>query len=80
VETLARFAGGAPRIVCRLASLAVVAAAGDGVDTIDAATIERAWRELAPDTAAWTRPDAPILDAAASPQAPQVRVVRRLWG
>jgi len=80
-ETLARFAGGVPRIVCRLASLAVVAAAGDGIDTIDAATIERVWRELAPDTAAWTRADAPVADAAVSPShAPQVRVVRRLWG
>jgi type II secretory pathway predicted ATPase ExeA len=80
VETLARFAGGVPRIVCRLASLAVVAASGDGVTTIDAATIERAWRELAPDTAAWTRPDMAVTDAAAPPHAPQVRVVRRLWG
>jgi type II secretory pathway predicted ATPase ExeA len=80
VETLARFAGGVPRIVCRLASLAVVAASGDGVDTIDAATIERAWRELAPDTAAWTRSDVPDTDAAAPSHAPQVRVVRRLWG
>lgn len=80
VATLARFAGGVPRIVCRLASLAVVAASGDGIDTIDAATIERAWRELAPDTAAWTRPDAPAADAVPPPHAPQVRVVRRLWG
>ena len=80
LETLARFTGGVPRIVCRLASLAVVAAAGDGIDTIDAATIERAWRELAPDTAAWTRPDALDTDAAAPSHAPQVRVVRRLWG
>jgi type II secretory pathway predicted ATPase ExeA len=80
VETLTRFAGGVPRIVCRLASLAVVAAAGDGIDAIDAATIERAWRELAPDTATWTRSDVPGTDAAAPAHAPQVRVVRRLWG
>ena len=66
---------------CRLASLAVVAAAGDGIDTIDAATIERAWRELAPDTAAWTRADAAADAAGAAPsRVPQVRVVRRLWG
>ncbi len=81
VETLTRFAGGAPRIVCRLASLAVVAACGDGLDTIDAATIERVWRELAPDTAAWTRVEPPAADAVVPPpHAPQVRVVRRLWG
>ena len=81
VETLGRFAGGVPRNVCRLASLAVVAAAGDGIATIDAATIERAWRELAPDTAAWTRADAAAAEAAVAPShAPQVRVVRRLWG
>ncbi|MFM8984786.1 MAG: hypothetical protein ACKONH_01760, partial [Planctomycetia bacterium] len=75
--TLARFAAGVPRVVCRLASLAAVAAAGDGLDVIDAATIERAWRELSPDTASWTR------DAVADPEpaaAPRVRVVRRLWG
>lgn len=80
VETLARFAGGVPRIVCRLASLAVVAACGDGADTIDAAMIERAWRELAPDTAAWTRADAAAAEPVPPPHAPQVRVVRRLWG
>lgn len=80
--TLARFAAGVPRVVCRLASLAVVAAAGDGLGTVDAATIERAWRELAPDTAAWVREALP--EAAAEPPAsaaaPRVRVVRRLWG
>ncbi|MFM8292859.1 MAG: hypothetical protein ACKOC4_14340 [Planctomycetia bacterium] len=79
--TLARFAAGVPRVVCRLASLAVVAAAGDGLGTVDAATIERAWRELAPDTAAWTREPAPEADAEPpAAAAPQVRVVRRLWG
>jgi type II secretory pathway predicted ATPase ExeA len=78
--TLARFAAGVPRVVCRLAGLAAVAAAGDGLMTIDAATIERAWRELSPDTATWTRdpPSATVADAPAT--VPRVRVVRRLWG
>ncbi len=47
-DALARFAGGVPRDVCRLARLALVAAAGDGADQVDAATVERVWRELAP--------------------------------
>ncbi|MFM9058670.1 MAG: AAA family ATPase [Planctomycetaceae bacterium] len=46
--TLARFAGGVPRDVCRLARLALAAAAGDGAERIAAATIERVWRELVP--------------------------------
>lgn len=46
--TLARFAGGVPRDVCRLARLALAAAAGDGAGRIDALTIERVWRELVP--------------------------------
>lgn len=46
--TLARFAGGVPREACRLARLALAAAAGDAVGRIDAATIERVWRELLP--------------------------------
>lgn len=75
VATLARFSGGVPRDVSRLARLAVVAAAGDDVERIDAATIERVWRELAPteqpaDTSAAAEPPA---------AATHVRVVRRLW-
>mgnify|MGYP006272099147 CR=1 FL=1 len=80
VATLTRFAAGVPRGVCRLAGLAVVAAAGDGLDRVDAATIERAWRELAPDTAEWTRPEAAETAAAGDREPPRVRVVRRLWG
>jgi len=84
--TLARFAGGVPRVVSQLAQLALVAAAGDGLEKVDAATVERAWRELAPSSAVpQTASDA---DRATSddaddepPQAnPHVRVVRRLWG
>lgn len=83
--TLARFAGGVPRVVGRLAQLALVAAAGDGLDRVDAATVERAWRELVP--AGATAPDASlqIADDEADredppPANPRVRVVRRLWG
>ena len=46
--TLARFAGGVPRTVGQLAHLALAAAAGDGLEQVDAATVERAWRELVP--------------------------------
>lgn len=49
IETLARFAAGSPRVATRLARLAAVAAAGEGLDQVDAGTVERAWRELMPD-------------------------------
>lgn len=49
IDTLTRFAGGVPRVVTRLARLAAVAAAGEGLDVVDAGTVERAWRELMPD-------------------------------
>ena len=49
--TLARFAHGMPRDVCRLARLALAAAAGDGVERVDAATVERVWRDLVPEAA-----------------------------
>lgn len=56
--TLARFTGGVPRDVVRLARLAVAAAAGDGLERIDAATVERVWRELVPgDDAGPAAPD-----------------------
>lgn len=86
--TLARFGGGVPRVVGQLAQLALVAAAGDGLTKIDAGTVERAWRELAP-----ARATAPpqlesrvepaveqIAGEAEPPVNPRVRVVRRLWG
>jgi type II secretory pathway predicted ATPase ExeA len=74
--TLARFAGGVPRMVGRLARLALAAAAGDGCGRVDAGTVERAWRELAPAAAVDEQP------AAETPGAgqPRVRAVRRLWG
>jgi type II secretory pathway predicted ATPase ExeA len=85
--TLARFAGGVPRVVSQLAQLALVAAAGDGLTKVDAATVERTWRELAPScglaAAAVERPVLQVDDdeADAVPAVnPHVRVVRRLWG
>ncbi len=77
MATLARFSGGVPRDVCRLAQLAVVAAAGDGLEQIDAATIERVWRELAPADHPPVAADAP--EQQASGTTASVRVVRRLW-
>jgi len=87
--TLARFAGGVPRTVIQLARLAVAAAVADSAERIDAALVERVWRELAPDGSAMlaARPlDADYSDAdySAEPSAaeplPRVRVVRRLFG
>ena len=81
--TLARFSGGVPRTVSQLAQLALAAAAGDGLDKIDSATVERAWRELAAAGAVHKpRLDARSSEADEDPAAPgpRVRVVRRLWG
>jgi hypothetical protein len=63
-------------MTARLARLAALAAAGEGLDRVDAATVERAWRELLPE-------EVPVeLRAADEPPAtrPTVRAVRRLWG
>lgn len=84
--TLARFAGGVPRTVSQLAQLSLAAAAGDGFDRVDAATVERAWRELSMAAAGETREamghddDVAEPGAASTPSEPRVRVVRRLWG
>lgn len=83
--TLARFAGGVPRVVGRLAQLALVAAAGDGLDKVDAATVERAWRELVPANGPVAEAALEVADDEAErdelpPANPHVRVVRRLWG
>lgn len=78
VATLTRFTGGVPGGVCGLARLAVVAAAADGLERIDAGTIERVWRDLVPGPVM----RAPSLTDGVEPQDaptnPQVRVVRRL--
>ena len=77
MTTLARFSGGVPRIVCRLARLAAVAATGESLDHIDAATVERVWRELLPAETA----EGEVKDSSPQPAArPQVKAVRRLWG
>ena len=87
--TLARFAAGVPRTVSHLAQLALAAAAGDGLDRVDAATVERAWRELSMAAAGESlqllerdgdAPDAGAGAGDALPLQPRVRVVRRLWG
>ena len=84
--TLARFAGGVPRKVSQLAQLTLAAAAGDGLDRVDAATVERAWRELSLAAAGEIRdavvPDDDVTesDGDSAPIQPRVRVVRRLWG
>ena len=75
---MTRFTAGVPRQVLRLARLALAAAAGDGLSAVDAATIERAWRELMP-------PEQPVAatgESAGTDSERQttVRVVRRLWG
>lgn len=77
--TLARFTAGVPRTVARLAHLALVAAAGDGLAQVDAATVERAWRELEP-AAVVPAADPTADDTEGSGGNPRVRVVRRLWG
>jgi len=80
VATLTRFAGGVPRTVGQLAQVSLVAAAGDGLDHVDAATVERAWRDLSAAAAGEARD--PAGDQAPDGMAtnPRVRVVRRLWG
>lgn len=82
VATLARFSGGRPRLVCRLAHFALAAAAGDGLSVIDAATIERAWLVLNPAGEAAGSVDT-RLDSGqplpSSPSRPRVRPVRRLF-
>lgn len=79
VETLARFAAGMPRTACHLARLAAIAAAGEGLDRVEAATVERAWRELVPGD----EPPHPAVNhdvAPAAAAASTVRAVRQLWG
>lgn len=82
VVTLGRFSGGVPRLTCRLAHLAAVAAAGEGLERVEAATVERAWRELSPDGGSSGADSAAHagVDDRPSHDAPQVRAVRRLWG
>ena len=86
--TLARFSAGVPRLVGQLAQWSLAAAAGDGLSYVDAGTVERAWRELAPQwedrsdghSPAGQQDDSPGPGAQPEAGQPQVRVVRRLWG
>jgi type II secretory pathway predicted ATPase ExeA len=81
VATLARFSQGVPRVACRLARLSATAAVGEGLERVDAATVERAWRELMPADDDLS-PPGNALDADHEPAGgrPQVTAVRRLWG
>ncbi len=81
VATLARFAEGLPRLVTRLAHLALAAAAGDGLAGVDAATVERVWRELVTaDPAGDVATPSSFHQGSASGIArPRVRAVRRLF-
>ncbi|NCY03358.1 MAG: hypothetical protein EBX36_10735 [Planctomycetia bacterium] len=60
----------------------MAACRGDGLPRVDAATVERAWRELS--TAAGGTTSSPrhaaITEDEADAAPPRVRVVRRLWG
>ena len=75
-----------PRTVSHLAQLSLAAAAGDGLERVDAATVERAWRELSMAAAGEGREAITQDDDVLQPGAdrgsfqPRVRVVRRLWG
>ncbi|NDC53267.1 MAG: hypothetical protein EBZ74_03005 [Planctomycetia bacterium] len=81
VATLARFSGGVPRTAARLAHLALAAAAGDGLEQVDAAAVERAWRDLAPAAAPPPADAVPEAGAGVAPAGiPRVRAVRRLFG
>lgn len=84
MTTLARFAGGTPRVATQLARLALAAASGDRVDQVDAAMVERVWRELAPappgEMPAARDDRAATEECSTPPIVPRVRVVRRLWG
>jgi type II secretory pathway predicted ATPase ExeA len=76
VGTISRFAMGVPRVVCQLAHLATVVAAGERRPQIDSAVIEGVWRELTPAAVNATPLDHDDADA---PAHPRVRVVRKLW-
>ena len=80
-DTVARFAGGLPRLVSRLAHLSLAAAAGDGLANVDSSTVERVWRELYPVSAphdSITRTDGPH-DAGLERTGGRVRAVRKLF-
>ena len=80
-DTVARFVGGLPRLVSRLAHLSLAAAAGDGLAHVDSSTVERVWRELYPVSAphdSITRTDG-AHDAGLERTGGRVRAVRKLF-
>lgn len=79
IGTISRFALGVPRVVCQLAHLATVVAAGERRHQIDSAVIEGVWRELTPAAVTATTRNRDDADAEAAAH-PRVRVVRKLWG
>lgn len=74
--TVCRFAAGVPEVIRRLAHLALAAADAEGLEHVDAATIERVWRELSPTEATDGAEERPQRVA----DAPRFRAVHRLWG
>ena len=79
IGTISRFAMGVPRVVCQLAHLATVVAAGERRHQIDSAVVEGVWRELTPAAGPGAPRDRDDSDAVV-PANPRVRVVRKLWG
>jgi type II secretory pathway predicted ATPase ExeA len=79
IGTISRFAMGVPRVVCQLAHLATVVAAGERRHQIDSAVIEGVWRELTPAAGTGVPGDRDDSDVVV-PANPRVRVVRKLWG
>ena len=80
-DTIARFAGGLPRLVSRLTHLSLAAAAGDGLSQLDSSTVERVWRELYPVNTphdSITRSDS-AHDVALARPGGRVRAVRKLF-
>ena len=80
-NTIARFAGGLPRLVSRLTHLSLAAAAGEGLSHVDASTVERVWRELYPENTpydSFNRTDS-AHDAGLGPTRSRVRAVRKLF-
>jgi len=80
-DTVARFAGGLPRLVSRLIHLSLAAAAGEGIPHVDSSTVERVWRELDPVNASHdsiTRTDSGH-SGRLEPSGGRVRAVRKLF-
>lgn len=75
--TMQRFATGVPAVIRRLSHLALAAADAEGLEVIEAATIEAVWRELLPLEPGLV---AAVADSHEPPEPPRFKAVRRLWG